>query len=164
MAFAFPPSDARKSYLWSTLGITASTFNLGALAFWMPTFLTRARVLLGLPCPDGSCLSTDRCSSLRHVSLRRPTQTSTSSVLRLQLRLRSGDHSDGGSGRVDRQPLVSTAAGQVSSRGPPHLRGGPAGIRALLHRLHIHGVQQHRHRLRKTNKSSRPDLGLVMNA
>lgn len=67
--WCFRPSDARKSYLWSTLGITASTFNLGALAFWMPTFLTRARVLQGLRCLDGSCLSTDRCSSLHHVSL-----------------------------------------------------------------------------------------------
>ncbi|TNM84573.1 hypothetical protein fugu_008751 [Takifugu bimaculatus] len=48
-----------KSYVWSTLGITASTFNLGALAFWMPTFLSRARVFQGLHCQDGSCLSTD---------------------------------------------------------------------------------------------------------
>uniref|UniRef100_A0A674PP68 SPNS lysolipid transporter 3, sphingosine-1-phosphate (putative) n=1 Tax=Takifugu rubripes TaxID=31033 RepID=A0A674PP68_TAKRU len=48
-----------KSYMWSTLGITASTFNLGALAFWMPTFLSRARVFQGLHCQDGSCLSTD---------------------------------------------------------------------------------------------------------
>uniref|UniRef100_A0A674PPR0 SPNS lysolipid transporter 3, sphingosine-1-phosphate (putative) n=1 Tax=Takifugu rubripes TaxID=31033 RepID=A0A674PPR0_TAKRU len=46
-------------YMWSTLGITASTFNLGALAFWMPTFLSRARVFQGLHCQDGSCLSTD---------------------------------------------------------------------------------------------------------
>ncbi|CAF98541.1 unnamed protein product, partial [Tetraodon nigroviridis] len=50
-----------KSYVWSTLGITASTFNLGALAFWMPTFLSRARLLQGLNqgCTNGSCQSTD---------------------------------------------------------------------------------------------------------
>uniref|UniRef100_A0A3Q3W6P1 Major facilitator superfamily (MFS) profile domain-containing protein n=1 Tax=Mola mola TaxID=94237 RepID=A0A3Q3W6P1_MOLML len=50
-----------KSYVWSTLGITASTFNLGALAFWMPTFLTRARAFHGLQssCPEGPCHSTD---------------------------------------------------------------------------------------------------------
>lgn len=52
-----------KSYVWSTLGITASTFNLGAMAFWMPTFLTRTRVFLGLQslCTQGSCPTSDRC-------------------------------------------------------------------------------------------------------
>lgn len=50
-----------KSYVWSSLGITASTFNLGALAFWVPTFLTRARVFLGLLplCTKGSCPTSD---------------------------------------------------------------------------------------------------------
>lgn len=54
---------SRKSYVWSTLGITASTFNLGAVAFWMPTFLTRIRVFLGVqsPCTQGSCPTSDRC-------------------------------------------------------------------------------------------------------
>lgn len=52
--------------MWSTLGITASTFNLGALAFWMPTFLTRARAFHGLQssCPEGPCHSTDRCRTI----------------------------------------------------------------------------------------------------
>lgn len=57
------PCHSRKSYIWSTLGMTASTFNLGAMAFWMPTFMTRTRVFLGLQplCTEGSCPTSDRC-------------------------------------------------------------------------------------------------------
>ncbi|XP_061902439.1 protein spinster homolog 3 [Entelurus aequoreus] len=50
-----------KSYVWSTLGVTAMAFLTGALAFWMPTFLFRARVSQGLsqPCSKAPCSSTD---------------------------------------------------------------------------------------------------------
>ncbi|XP_037125103.1 protein spinster homolog 3 isoform X1 [Syngnathus acus] len=46
-----------KSYIWSSLGVTAMAFLTGALAFWMPTFLFRAQVSQGLlaPCTQGSC-------------------------------------------------------------------------------------------------------------
>uniref|UniRef100_A0AAX7SXX9 Major facilitator superfamily (MFS) profile domain-containing protein n=1 Tax=Astatotilapia calliptera TaxID=8154 RepID=A0AAX7SXX9_ASTCA len=33
-----------KSYVWSSLGVTALAFLTGALAFWLPNFLSRARV------------------------------------------------------------------------------------------------------------------------
>ncbi|XP_077449222.1 protein spinster homolog 3 isoform X2 [Stigmatopora argus] len=50
-----------KSYLWSSLGVTAMAFLTGALAFWMPTFLFRAQVFQGLypPCAKGPCNSKD---------------------------------------------------------------------------------------------------------
>ncbi|XP_063750873.1 protein spinster homolog 3 isoform X2 [Eleginops maclovinus] len=50
-----------KTYVWSTLGLTATAFLSGALAFWMPTFLSRARVNQGLrpPCVKEPCDSTD---------------------------------------------------------------------------------------------------------
>ncbi|XP_077361817.1 protein spinster homolog 3 isoform X2 [Festucalex cinctus] len=50
-----------KSYVWSSLGVTAMAFLTGALAFWMPTFLFRAQVSRGLrpPCTTGSCNSID---------------------------------------------------------------------------------------------------------
>ncbi|XP_061596138.1 protein spinster homolog 3 [Cololabis saira] len=37
-----------KSYLWSSLGVTALAFLTGALAFWLPTFLSRAHIAQGL--------------------------------------------------------------------------------------------------------------------
>ncbi|XP_068456651.1 protein spinster homolog 3 [Clinocottus analis] len=50
-----------KSYVWSTLGVTATAFLTGALAFWTPTFLSRAHVSQGLrpPCVKEPCNSTD---------------------------------------------------------------------------------------------------------
>ncbi|XP_011482049.2 protein spinster homolog 3 [Oryzias latipes] len=50
-----------KSYVWSSLGVTALAFLTGALAFWVPTFLSRARVTQGLhqPCTNEPCDSTD---------------------------------------------------------------------------------------------------------
>ncbi|KAF3706703.1 Protein spinster -like protein 3 Spinster-like protein 3 [Channa argus] len=50
-----------KSYLWSTSGLTALAFLTGALAFWMPTFLSRAQVTQGLrpPCTTDQCNTTD---------------------------------------------------------------------------------------------------------
>ncbi|KAM9846835.1 protein spinster homolog 3 [Aulostomus maculatus] len=50
-----------KSYVWSSLGVTAMAFLTGALAFWMPTFLSRAQVTQGLrpPCSKEPCNSTD---------------------------------------------------------------------------------------------------------
>ncbi|XP_074467626.1 protein spinster homolog 3-like [Sebastes fasciatus] len=46
-----------KSYVWSTLGVTATASLSGALAFWMPTFLSRARInhRLHLPCVKELC-------------------------------------------------------------------------------------------------------------
>lgn len=49
--------------MWSSLGVTATAFLTGALAFWAPTFLSRARVTQGtlLPCEKEPCDRTDRC-------------------------------------------------------------------------------------------------------
>lgn len=50
-----------KSYVWSTLGVTATAFLVGALAFWTPTFLSRAQVHQGIrpPCTKEPCNPTD---------------------------------------------------------------------------------------------------------
>lgn len=50
-----------KSFVWSTLGVTAMAFLAGALAFWTPTFLSRAQIIQGLlqPCTVEPCNSTD---------------------------------------------------------------------------------------------------------
>ncbi|XP_041808280.1 protein spinster homolog 3 [Chelmon rostratus] len=50
-----------KSYVWSSLGVTATAFLVGALAFWTPTFLSRARVFQGLlpACSAEPCNATD---------------------------------------------------------------------------------------------------------
>nr|XP_020506086.1 protein spinster homolog 3-like isoform X2 [Labrus bergylta] len=50
-----------KSYVWSTLGVTATTFLTGAMAFWMPTFLSRAQIAQNLrpPCVKEPCNATD---------------------------------------------------------------------------------------------------------
>ncbi|XP_013855439.1 protein spinster homolog 3 [Austrofundulus limnaeus] len=50
-----------KSYVWSSLGVTALAFLTGALAFWLPTFLSRAHVTQGLraSCSGDTCDSTD---------------------------------------------------------------------------------------------------------
>lgn len=141
----------RKSYVWSTLGITASTFNLGALAFWMPTFLSRARVFQGLQCPDGSCLSTDRCSSARLPSQKHAFIKWC--LLWAQLRLRGGDHSDGGSGRRHRDSFVALVQGPAAARGSSHLCRRPAGIRPLPHRLHLYSLDKHRDSLCERNTS-----------
>lgn len=57
-------SDTSKSYVWSSLGVTALAFLTGAVAFWMPNFLSRAHVYQQLrkPCSDDPCNSTDRYS------------------------------------------------------------------------------------------------------
>uniref|UniRef100_A0A671U5S5 SPNS lysolipid transporter 3, sphingosine-1-phosphate (putative) n=1 Tax=Sparus aurata TaxID=8175 RepID=A0A671U5S5_SPAAU len=46
-----------KSYVWSTLGVTATAFLVGALGFWTPAFLSRAQVFQGLqqPCDKEPC-------------------------------------------------------------------------------------------------------------
>ncbi|CAG5876584.1 protein spinster homolog 3 isoform 1-T3 [Menidia menidia] len=50
-----------KSYVWSSLGVTALAFLTGALAFWLPTFLSRAHITQGLreECTSDHCDSTD---------------------------------------------------------------------------------------------------------
>lgn len=50
-----------KSFVWSTLGVTALAFLAGALAFWTPTFLSRAQVVQGVlqPCTAEPCSSVD---------------------------------------------------------------------------------------------------------
>ncbi|XP_044079352.1 protein spinster homolog 3 isoform X4 [Siniperca chuatsi] len=50
-----------KSYVWSSLGVTATAFLTGALAFWTPTFLSRAQVTQGLrpACIKEPCDPTD---------------------------------------------------------------------------------------------------------
>ncbi|XP_056100609.1 protein spinster homolog 3 isoform X1 [Rhinichthys klamathensis goyatoka] len=46
-----------RSFVWSSLGVTAMAFVTGALAFWTPTFLSRAQVTQGLrpPCSEEPC-------------------------------------------------------------------------------------------------------------
>lgn len=53
-----------KSYVWSSLGVTAMAFLTGALAFWTPTFLSRAQVSQGIrpPCTTEPCDPSDRYS------------------------------------------------------------------------------------------------------
>ncbi|KAI4877406.1 hypothetical protein NFI96_011702, partial [Prochilodus magdalenae] len=50
-----------RSFVWSSLGVTAMAFVTGALAFWTPTFLSRARVLQGLTpaCTQEPCDPSD---------------------------------------------------------------------------------------------------------
>ncbi|XP_030602519.1 protein spinster homolog 3 isoform X2 [Archocentrus centrarchus] len=50
-----------KSYVWSSLGVTALAFLTGAVAFWMPNFLSRAHIYQKLrdPCSDDPCDSSD---------------------------------------------------------------------------------------------------------
>uniref|UniRef100_A0A3B4ALP9 Major facilitator superfamily (MFS) profile domain-containing protein n=1 Tax=Periophthalmus magnuspinnatus TaxID=409849 RepID=A0A3B4ALP9_9GOBI len=50
-----------KSFVWSTLGVTAMAFLTGALAFWVPLFLSRAQVFQGVlqPCTVEPCQSID---------------------------------------------------------------------------------------------------------
>ncbi|XP_047614455.1 protein spinster homolog 3 isoform X3 [Phacochoerus africanus] len=50
-----------KSFVWSTLGVTAMAFVTGALGFWIPKFLFEARVVHGLqlPCFQEPCSSQD---------------------------------------------------------------------------------------------------------
>ncbi|XP_063059599.1 protein spinster homolog 3 isoform X2 [Engraulis encrasicolus] len=50
-----------RSFVWSSLGVTAMAFVTGALAFWTPTFLARAQVTMGLrpPCVQEPCNTSD---------------------------------------------------------------------------------------------------------
>uniref|UniRef100_A0A8C1FLC2 SPNS lysolipid transporter 3, sphingosine-1-phosphate (putative) n=1 Tax=Cyprinus carpio carpio TaxID=630221 RepID=A0A8C1FLC2_CYPCA len=50
-----------RSFVWSSLGVTAMAFVTGALAFWTPTFLSRAQVMQGLspPCKEEPCKPLD---------------------------------------------------------------------------------------------------------
>lgn len=57
-------SPSSRSFVWSTLGVTAMAFVTGALAFWTPIFLSRAQVTQGLrpPCNKEPCNPLDRYS------------------------------------------------------------------------------------------------------
>uniref|UniRef100_A0A4W5LYI8 SPNS lysolipid transporter 3, sphingosine-1-phosphate (putative) n=1 Tax=Hucho hucho TaxID=62062 RepID=A0A4W5LYI8_9TELE len=50
-----------KSFVWSSLGVTAMAFLTGALAFWTPIFLSRAQVTQGIqpPCITEPCDTSD---------------------------------------------------------------------------------------------------------
>uniref|UniRef100_A0A6I8NJL8 Major facilitator superfamily (MFS) profile domain-containing protein n=1 Tax=Ornithorhynchus anatinus TaxID=9258 RepID=A0A6I8NJL8_ORNAN len=50
-----------RSFIWSSLGVTAMGFVSGALGFWGPRFLYQARLFLGLepPCLQTHCDSSD---------------------------------------------------------------------------------------------------------
>ncbi|KAI7813362.1 protein spinster homolog 3-like isoform X1 [Triplophysa rosa] len=50
-----------RSFVWSSFGVTAMAFVTGALAFWTPTFLSRAQVTQGLrePCKVEPCDPSD---------------------------------------------------------------------------------------------------------
>ncbi|NXC43817.1 SPNS3 protein, partial [Penelope pileata] len=49
------------SFVWSSLGLTAMAFVTGALGLWVPMFLYRAQVVLGIvsPCLQKSCDSSN---------------------------------------------------------------------------------------------------------
>lgn len=153
-----------KSYVWSTLGITASNFDLGALAFWVPTFLTRARVFLGLqpPCTQGSCPTVDRCSITAHTSLITTTAlvlflvnllVNCPVLLAVQPHVRSCDAGDWYRWRMRRNFIVQDVSRQGAVCGPAHLCCGPAGVGALLPHLRLRGVGKHPHHLRKMHAS-----------
>ncbi|XP_056141026.1 protein spinster homolog 3 [Lampris incognitus] len=50
-----------KSFVWSSMGVTAMAFLTGALGFWTPTFLSRAQVSQGIqpPCTEEPCDTSD---------------------------------------------------------------------------------------------------------
>uniref|UniRef100_A0A3P9AHR0 Major facilitator superfamily (MFS) profile domain-containing protein n=1 Tax=Esox lucius TaxID=8010 RepID=A0A3P9AHR0_ESOLU len=50
-----------KSFVWSSLGVTAMAFLTGALAFWTPIFLDRAQINQGIqpPCTAEPCNTTN---------------------------------------------------------------------------------------------------------
>ncbi|KAK2912059.1 hypothetical protein QQF64_027971 [Cirrhinus molitorella] len=50
-----------RSFVWSSFGVTAMAFVTGALAFWTPTFLSRAQITQGLmdPCKVEPCSPLD---------------------------------------------------------------------------------------------------------
>ncbi|XP_078539677.1 protein spinster homolog 3-like [Lissotriton helveticus] len=48
-----------RSFVWSSLGVTAMAFVSGALGFWAPVFLTRARIVLGSSCTQDLCSPLD---------------------------------------------------------------------------------------------------------
>ncbi|KAJ8343038.1 hypothetical protein SKAU_G00329660 [Synaphobranchus kaupii] len=50
-----------RSFIWSSLGVTAMAFVTGALAFWTPVFLSRAQVMQGTrpPCLKEPCDTSD---------------------------------------------------------------------------------------------------------
>ncbi|XP_069470830.1 protein spinster homolog 3 isoform X2 [Ambystoma mexicanum] len=48
-----------RSFVWSSLGVTAMAFVSGALGFWAPVFLTRARIVLGNSCIHDLCSNAD---------------------------------------------------------------------------------------------------------
>ncbi|XP_064208254.1 protein spinster homolog 3 isoform X1 [Anguilla rostrata] len=50
-----------RSFVWSSLGVTAMAFVTGALAFWTPVFLSRAQVMQGIrpSCSKEPCDTTD---------------------------------------------------------------------------------------------------------
>ncbi|MBN3304189.1 SPNS3 protein, partial [Amia calva] len=50
-----------RSFVWSSLGVTAMAFVTGALAFWTPVFLSRAQVMQGIkrPCKQEPCDTSD---------------------------------------------------------------------------------------------------------
>uniref|UniRef100_A0A4W5LYV8 SPNS lysolipid transporter 3, sphingosine-1-phosphate (putative) n=1 Tax=Hucho hucho TaxID=62062 RepID=A0A4W5LYV8_9TELE len=54
-------SPCSKSFVWSSLGVTAMAFLTGALAFWTPIFLSRAQVTQGIqpPCITEPCDTSD---------------------------------------------------------------------------------------------------------
>uniref|UniRef100_A0A672L5Y5 Protein spinster homolog 3-like n=1 Tax=Sinocyclocheilus grahami TaxID=75366 RepID=A0A672L5Y5_SINGR len=61
-----------RSFVWSSLGVTAMAFVTGALAFWTPTFLSRAQIKQGLrlPCKEEPCNPLDRYKEIRKVNCR----------------------------------------------------------------------------------------------
>uniref|UniRef100_A0A669PEH2 Sphingolipid transporter 3 (putative) n=1 Tax=Phasianus colchicus TaxID=9054 RepID=A0A669PEH2_PHACC len=55
------PSSSSWSFVWSSLGLTAMAFVTGALGLWVPVFLYRAQVALGIvqQCLEKSCNSSN---------------------------------------------------------------------------------------------------------
>lgn len=148
-----------KSYVWSSLGLTALAFLTGALAFWLPTFLARAHVTQGLrpPCSGDNCDNTDRCSLTFDLLYFSCSAASVRPEVKLfyapQFCLWRRDDCDRHSGRGSGHYLIQTLSGQVSTRGPCHLCSGHAGVGPLPLHHHFCGILKHSNHLRKKKTS-----------
>lgn len=127
-------------------------FLTGALAFWMPTFLSRAQVTQGIrpPCIKEPCDPTDRCSMTFDLHLPSFTQLLSKSLQRcclplltVQLHLRRGDGGDGHSGSESWHWFIQMVSEQVAKCGPAHLCSRHAGIGSLPLCHHICGLRKY---------------------
>ncbi len=71
-------SRSSKSYVWSSLGVTATAFLTGAMAFWTPAFLSRAQLIQTVhpECTEEPCNATDNHRCCMTFDLHHPSYTS----------------------------------------------------------------------------------------